>query len=77
VQVFYASALKLPVVEFLPLALTAILAAIPVALPATFTLATALGARVHSPDAGFFRRAFPPSTRRRRWMSSARTRPAR
>jgi len=45
VQVAYASVLGLPVAEIVPLALTAILAAIPVALPATFTLATALGAR--------------------------------
>jgi H+-transporting ATPase len=46
VQVAYAATLKLPIVEIIPLALTAILAAIPVALPATFTLASALGARV-------------------------------
>lgn len=45
-QVAYAATLKLPIVEIIPLALTAILAAIPVALPATFTLASALGARV-------------------------------
>ena len=45
-QVAYAASLKLPIVEIIPLALTAILAAIPVALPATFTLASALGARV-------------------------------
>ena len=45
-QVAYAATLKLPTVEIIPLALTAILAAIPVALPATFTLASALGARV-------------------------------
>jgi H+-transporting ATPase len=45
-QVAYATTLKLPVVEIIPLALTAILAAIPVALPATFTLASALGARI-------------------------------
>jgi H+-transporting ATPase len=44
-QVAYALSLKLPTVEIIPLALTAILAAIPVALPATFTLASALGAR--------------------------------
>ena len=43
-QVTYASALGMPIVEMVPLILTAILAAIPVALPATFTLATALGA---------------------------------
>ncbi|MGB9428638.1 MAG: HAD-IC family P-type ATPase [Gammaproteobacteria bacterium] len=43
--VIYAHFLKLPVAEIIPLVLTAILASIPVALPATFTLATALGAR--------------------------------
>jgi H+-transporting ATPase len=41
----YAYALKLPVGEIIPLVLTAVLASIPVALPATFTLAAALGAR--------------------------------
>lgn len=44
-QVAYAAALRLPTHEIIPLTLTAILAAIPVALPATFTLASALGAR--------------------------------
>jgi len=37
--------LKMPVDEIIPLVLTAVLASIPVALPATFTLASALGAR--------------------------------
>jgi len=37
--------LRLPVAEIIPLILTGILASIPVALPATFTLASALGAR--------------------------------
>jgi H+-transporting ATPase len=41
----YAYTLKLPVAEIVPLVLTAVLASIPVALPATFTLAAALGAR--------------------------------
>jgi H+-transporting ATPase len=41
----YAYALKLPGGEIIPLVLTAVLASIPVALPATFTLAAALGAR--------------------------------
>jgi len=41
----YAFALKLTLAEIVPLVLTAILASIPVALPATFTLAAALGAR--------------------------------
>jgi magnesium-transporting ATPase (P-type) len=36
---------KLPLAEIVPLLLTAMLASIPVALPATFTLAAALGAR--------------------------------
>ncbi|MDE2229586.1 MAG: HAD-IC family P-type ATPase [Alphaproteobacteria bacterium] len=44
IQVAYAAILGLPTLEIVPLTLTAILAAIPVALPATFTLATALGA---------------------------------
>jgi H+-transporting ATPase len=41
----YAYVLKLPPGEIIPLVLTAVLASIPVALPATFTLAAALGAR--------------------------------
>jgi H+-transporting ATPase len=43
--VAYAWILKLPLDEIIPLVLTAVLASIPVALPATFTLAAALGAR--------------------------------
>ena len=43
--VAYATVLKMPLDEIIPLVLTAILASIPVALPATFTLASALGAR--------------------------------
>jgi H+-transporting ATPase len=41
----YAHVLKLPLGEIIPLVLTAVLASIPVALPATFTLAAAIGAR--------------------------------
>jgi H+-transporting ATPase len=41
----YARAHKMPIGEAVALVLTAILASIPVALPATFTLAAALGAR--------------------------------
>jgi H+-transporting ATPase len=44
-MISYAYFLKMPVADIIPLALTAILASIPVALPATFTLASALGAR--------------------------------
>ena len=43
--VAYAYAHKMPVVEMIPLVLTAVLASIPVALPATFTLAAAIGAK--------------------------------
>jgi H+-transporting ATPase len=43
--VTYAWFLKMPLDEVIPLVLTAVLASIPVALPATFTLASALGAR--------------------------------
>ena len=41
----YAHASKLPIGEIIPLVLTAVLASIPVALPATFTLAAAVGAK--------------------------------
>jgi H+-transporting ATPase len=41
----YAHFLSMPLEEIIPLVLTAVLASIPVALPATFTLASALGAR--------------------------------
>ena len=43
--VAYAHAHKMPIGEIIPLVLTAVLASIPVALPATFTLAAALGAK--------------------------------
>jgi H+-transporting ATPase len=43
--VVYAYCLNMPLAEIVPLVLTAVLASIPVALPATFTLAAALGAR--------------------------------
>ena len=41
----YAALIKMPIGEIVPLILTAVLASIPVASPATFTLAAALGAR--------------------------------
>jgi H+-transporting ATPase len=41
----YAWFIRMPLAEIVPLVLTAVLASIPVALPATFTLAAALGAR--------------------------------
>src|ERR1019366_5243034 len=44
-MVGYAHAVSLPIGEIIPLVLTAVLASIPVALPATFTLGAALGAR--------------------------------
>jgi H+-transporting ATPase len=43
--VAYAHVRKMPVGEIVPLVLTAVLASIPVALPATFTLAAAIGAK--------------------------------
>ena len=45
ILVAYALGQAMPVSEIIPLVLTAVLASIPVALPATFTLASALGAR--------------------------------
>lgn len=44
-QLVYATAEGMSGIEMIPLILTAVLAAIPVALPATFTLASAIGAR--------------------------------
>lgn len=41
----YAYWIALPIPEFVPLILIAVLATVPVALPATFTLATAIGAQ--------------------------------
>jgi H+-transporting ATPase len=41
----YACAIALPIGELVPLILIAVLATVPIALPATFTLATAIGAR--------------------------------
>ena len=46
----YAYFLGMPTARIVPLVLTAILASIPVALPATFTLAAALGARALAKD---------------------------
>jgi H+-transporting ATPase len=43
--VAYAHFLRMPVTDIIALSLTAVLASIPVALPATFTLAAAFGAR--------------------------------
>jgi H+-transporting ATPase len=43
--VAYAHARHMPIGEIIPLVLTAVLASIPVALPATFTLAAAVGAK--------------------------------
>ncbi len=43
--VVYAHAHKMPIGQIIPLVLTAVLASIPVALPATFTLAAAVGAK--------------------------------
>ena len=43
--VLYSVAIALPVAQLVPLVLVTVLATIPVALPATFTLATALGAQ--------------------------------
>jgi H+-transporting ATPase len=45
IQIAYGAVIGLPVHEIIPLTLTAILAAIPFALPASFTLTSALSAR--------------------------------
>ena len=51
--VLYAYRLAMPGPEITPLVLTAILASIPVALPTTFTVAAALGARALARVGGF------------------------
>jgi magnesium-transporting ATPase (P-type) len=66
----------MPVTDIIPLVLTAILASIPVALPATFTLASALGARALAKRA-CFRLVSPLSMKQHRWLSCAPTRLAR
>jgi H+-transporting ATPase len=58
----YAYALAMPLREIVPLILTAVLTSIPVALPATITLAAAIGAK----GFGQGRRASHSSFRRRR-----------
>jgi H+-transporting ATPase len=45
ILVAYAFSIALPIMEVVPLVLIAVLATVPVALPAAFTLATALGAQ--------------------------------
>jgi H+-transporting ATPase len=66
----YAYVLKLPLGEIIPLVLTAVLASIPVALPATFTLAAALGARGISRVWASFRKASSTWSRRSRRMAT-------
>jgi H+-transporting ATPase len=74
--VIYAVLRGMGLPEIIPLVLTAVLASIPVALPATFTLAAALGARP-SPNWASCRPVFRRSMRPRRWTFCAPTRPAR
>ena len=60
--------------EMVPLLLTSVLAAIPVALPATFTLAAAIGARALA-KLGVLPTVSLPWTRQLRSMSCAPTKP--
>ena len=69
----YAYWHAMPWSEVIPLLLTSVLAAIPVALPATFTLATALGARALA-KLGFCRRGSRLSMKQQPSMSCARIR---
>ncbi len=61
VLALYAAILRLPLAAIVPLVLTAVLGSIPVALPATFTLAGAIGATALAKVG-----VLPTSTRRRR-----------
>ena len=72
----YAALTGIPAREVLPFALILLVASVPVALPATFTVATALGSRELARPG---RAGDPPlrqSRRRAGWTSSAATRPA-
>jgi H+-transporting ATPase len=75
VLVVCAYFIEMPFAEIIPLVLTAVLGSIPVALPATFTLASALGARALA-KRGVLPTGSPRSTKRRRWISCAPIRPA-
>ena len=76
ILVAYALAHAMPASEIIPLVLTAVLASIPVALPATFTLASALGARALAVRA-FCQPGSRPWTKRPPSMCCAPTKPGR
>ena len=72
----YAYTIGMPLSEAIPLVLISVLASVPVALPATFTLATAIGAQALTKLA-CCRPACRGRRSRRPWMCCAWTRPAR
>jgi len=74
--IMYALAHAMAVSEIIPLVLTAILASIPVALPATFTLASALGARALASQ-GVLPTRLSAGTKRRRSMYCVPIKPGR
>jgi hypothetical protein len=59
----------------LPFCLMLLVASVPVALPATFTLASALGTQELARP-GFWSAAFPPSRKLQPWTRSQQTKPA-
>jgi H+-transporting ATPase len=70
----YAAAHAMPLREMVPMILTAVLTSIPVALPATFTLAAAIGAKALA-KVGVLPRVFLLLTKPRRWISCVSIRP--
>jgi len=76
ILVAYAFFLKMPGSEIVPLVLTGVLASIPVALPATFTLAAALGAKALA-KLGVLRPGSLPSMKRPASTCSAWIKPGR
>jgi magnesium-transporting ATPase (P-type) len=68
----YAYWLGMPVAELIPLMLIAVLGTIPVALPATFTLATAIGAQALA-KSGLLPTIWPSAPRLRRRVTSSLT----
>jgi H+-transporting ATPase len=75
--VSYALVHSMPLREMIPLLLTAVLSSIPVALPVTFTLAAAIGAKGAWPSWASFPRVSLPWTKPRPWISCVSTRQAR
>ena len=75
ILLLYAWLAHLPMMDMLPFALILLVASVPVALPATFTLATALGS-VELASSGVLGHVSPPLRKLLPWKCCAATKPA-